>query len=300
MIGAGQRRVVHLSDLRRGLRWQARVFAAVGRAQQCYVAEVPRTFTGWLRVPYVTDRPYHRSGRGRGRATPRLRAGAAPAHTVESHLNWSPDLKDQNWKQWHVKETEKGPMVWETKHVLLTPKDENGLPAAPLHLIAARNVCDIFTIKYFVSNAPSETPVKELLHVAFSRWRVERCFEDQKTELGFDHFEGRSHVGLKRHQAITAVSHLFLSETRQALRGEKSGADSLPSSHSRSRSGPLLGAGTQSRAPDSGSRGGRADLHTAAERPGTGQPHAHNPQETRGAGRFPEQTAQVWMEELAL
>jgi SRSO17 transposase len=34
--------------------------------------------------------------------------------------------------------------------------------------------------------------------VAFSRWRVERCFEDQKTELGFDHFEGRSYRGLIR------------------------------------------------------------------------------------------------------
>ena len=114
-------------------------------------------------------------------------------------------------------------MVWEVKHVLLTPKDENGLPAASLHLIVARNVRDPGGVKYFVSNAPPETPVKELLHVAFSRWRVERCFEDQKTELGFDHFEGRSYVGLKRHQAITAVSHLFLSEVRQQLRGEKSG-----------------------------------------------------------------------------
>ncbi len=35
-------------------------------------------------------------------------------------------------------------MVWEVKHVMLVPKDENGLPAEPLHLILARNVCVTF------------------------------------------------------------------------------------------------------------------------------------------------------------
>jgi SRSO17 transposase len=139
--------------------------------EQRYVAEVPRTFTGWLHAPYVTDRPYHRHGRGPGRATPRLGAGAAPAQSVEHHLNWTPALRNQDWKRWRIKDTQKGPMVWETKHVLLTPKDENGLPATALHLIVARNVRDVLAVKYFVSNAPSETPVKELLHVAFSRWR---------------------------------------------------------------------------------------------------------------------------------
>ena len=48
------------------------------------------------------------------------------------------------------------------------------------------------TAKIKQPQLPPATPVKELLHVAFSRWRVERCFEDQKTEWGFDHFEGRS------------------------------------------------------------------------------------------------------------
>ena len=126
---------------------------------------------------------------------PRLGAGSAAAQSVEYHLNWTPKLKDQAWTSFRIKDTQKGPMVWEIKHVMLVPKDENGLPAAPLHLIVARNVRDVLTVKFFVSNAPPETPVTELLHVAFSRWRVERCFEDQKTELGFDHFEGRSYRG---------------------------------------------------------------------------------------------------------
>jgi SRSO17 transposase len=32
-----------------------------------------------------------------------------------------------------------------------------------------------------VSNAPAGTSIQTMLLVAFSRWRVERCFEDQKS-----------------------------------------------------------------------------------------------------------------------
>ncbi|MBI3462546.1 MAG: hypothetical protein HY000_05720 [Planctomycetes bacterium] len=53
-------------------------------------------------------------------------------------------------------------------------------------------------INYFLSNAPAETPVAALLRVAFSRWRIERCLEDQKGEVGLDHYEGRRWIGLKR------------------------------------------------------------------------------------------------------
>jgi SRSO17 transposase len=262
---------------------------------QEYVAEVPRTFTGWLQEPYVTDRPFRRHRRGRGRAVPRLGAGSVPAQSVEQHLNGTPALRDQDWTRWRIKDTQKGPMVWEVKQVLLTPKDENGLPAECLHLIVARNVRDIGAVKYFVSNAPAETPVKELLHVAFSRWRVERCFEDQKTELGFDHFEGRSYVGLKRHQAITAVSHLFLSETQQQLRGEKPGVDRLSGADGGSRSSALLGTGATCRQADHRGRGNRTRLHATAQRRSSRKPYSNNSQETRDTQHTPHRTTPVRM-----
>jgi len=109
--------------------------------------------------------------------------------------------------------------------------DENGLPVGPYHLLIWRDVLKPDEIKYFISNASPETAVHSLLRVAFSRWRIERCFEDQKGEVGLDHYEGRRYLGLKRHLAITAVSYLFLAQTRQALVGEKPGADGLPSAH---------------------------------------------------------------------
>ncbi len=268
---------------------------------QAYVAEVPRTFTGWLGTPYVTDRPYRRHGQGRGRAVPRLGAGSATAQSVEHHLNWTPDLKDQTWTRFRMKDTQKGPMVWEIKRVPLVPKDENGLPATALHLIVARNVRDILDVKFFVSNAPPETSVRELLHVAFSRWRVERCFEDQKTELGFDHFEGRSYRGLMRHQAITAVSHLFLSEVRQQLRGEKPGVDGLPGPHRGRRASALVGDGNNSHPSASRRRRSRNPIHPTTQRRRAKQPYSNDVQEIRGAGHPPHRTTPMRMEQkLAL
>ena len=139
-----------------------------------------------------------------------------------------------------MKDGEKGPIVWEVKHVWFYPNGEDDLPLAPMHLIVARSVLELDVLKFFIADALQDTPLTVLLHVAFSRWRVERSFEDQKTELGFDHFEGRSYIGLMRHQTITALTHLFLSRVHQAWRGEKRGIDSLPNSHGRLGIGSVL------------------------------------------------------------
>jgi SRSO17 transposase len=209
-----------------------------GRKQR-FVAEVPTTFTAWIRAPRVTERPF-RKAKGRGRKTPRLVAGSRPAQSVERLLWWHPALKEQAWRRFRVKDGEKGPMVWEVKHARITVADENGLPGMRLHLVVARNALDPTEIKFFVSNAPPETSVQTLLLVAFSRWRVERCFEDQKQEVGLDQWEGRHWLGLKRHLILTSVSYLFLARVRERLRGKKSGVDRVPSAYGRGRAGAEL------------------------------------------------------------
>ena len=209
-----------------------------GRGQR-FVAEVPTIFTGWIRAPRVTHRPFRR-GRGRGRKTPRLIAGSRPAITVENMLKFSPALRDQRWVRYHVKDTQKGPLVWQVKHTMITIKDEEGLPGLRLHLVVAQNVLAPQEIKFFVCNAPVETPVQTLLLVAFSRWRVERCFEDQKQEVGLDQWEGRRWLGLKRHLILTSISYLFMARVREEFRGEKSGAHYLPSAQSAGRAGTQL------------------------------------------------------------
>jgi SRSO17 transposase len=210
----------------------------VAARQQRYVAEVPRSFTGWLKAPRVVSRPYHAGGRGRGRRVPRLASGSRPARRVDALLN-DRVLRGQPWQPWRVKDGEKGPMVWECKHTFITVKDENGLPGERRHLVIARNVLAPEEIKFFVSNAAPATGIGKLLLVAFSRWRVERCFQDDKSEIGLDQYEGRRYLGLQRHLVLSAVSYLFLAKVRHEW-GEKPGANGVPTAHRHGGAGTVL------------------------------------------------------------
>ena len=111
---------------------------------------------------------------------------------------------------------------------MLTVKGADGLPGATLPVLVARNVPEPDELKFFVSNAPPGTGIGTLLLVAFARWHVERCFEDRKSEIGLDQYEGRRYLGLKRHLILSAVSHLFLARVRQEWVEKKSGVDGLP------------------------------------------------------------------------
>lgn len=266
--------------------------------RQKFVAEVPVTFTGWLRPPRVTSR--RRSRRGRPPETARVVAGSPRFLSVRQHLERSPKLRDQAWQRFRVKDGEKGPMVWEVKHIWFYPNGEDNLPLEPLHLIVARNVLEPETLKFFIIDAPHDTPLTELLHVAFSRWRVERCFEDQKTELGFDHFEGRSYIGLMRHQIITALTHLFLSQVNQEWRGEKSPVDRVPGSHGGVGPGSILVVHPRCRETASRPHGADHQQNPTPQSPLTKKPSQTNSAKITQNRRHDRSTTHLRMAKVAL
>ena len=235
---------------------------------QVFVGEVPRSFTGWLKPPRVVTRPYHKNGCGRGREVPRPTSGSRPARRVEELLGEC-GFADQAWQRWRVKDGEKGPMIWEVKHALFTPKGEDGMPGGPMHLMAARNVLTTDEVKFFVSNAPPETPVRKLLLVGFSRWRVERCFEDQKSEIGLDQYEGRRYQGLRRHLILSCVSYLFLSRMREEFGGGKSGSDRVPGAHGDRGTDSVVVAGATAVEEVVGANGGGDRADAEEKRAGT-------------------------------
>jgi SRSO17 transposase len=126
-----------------------------GRGQK-FVGEVHKHYVAWIDPPRTTTRPYRRRRRGRGRKVPRLVAASRKAQHVEDLLKREPVLRDQSWEPWRVKDTEKGPVVWEVKHALIYPKDEEGLPDKPYHLVVARNVLNRDEIKYFLEVQPAK------------------------------------------------------------------------------------------------------------------------------------------------
>ena len=235
---------------------------------QNYVAEIPVNFVGWTRPPEVLYREHARDKkRDRRRKLPRLKVRNTPAVEVRNILTWSPVMRSIPWERYRVKDGTKGPMVWEAKRIPFWIKDENGLPSRTHHLIVARNALKPDEVKFFLSNAPEATPLEVLLLVAFSRWRIERLFEDSKTELGMDHFEVRKFPSIIRHLILTCISHLFLAEFWLAYREKKSGADDLPGSGGHASPDPGLDPRRSLLSPTSRIDRGAIGPNAGAERP---------------------------------
>jgi SRSO17 transposase len=68
--------------------------------------------------------------------------------------------------------------------------------------------------KYYLSNLPPDTSLKQLASLIKARWVCEQAHQQLKEELGLDHFEGRSWRGLHRHTLLTLIAYLFLQHLR--------------------------------------------------------------------------------------
>jgi SRSO17 transposase len=76
--------------------------------------------------------------------------------------------------------------------------------------------------KYYLSNLPPDTTLKQLASLIKARWVCEQAHQQLKEELGLDHFEGRSWRGLHRHGLMTLIAFLFLQHLRlHAAKREK-------------------------------------------------------------------------------
>jgi SRSO17 transposase len=194
---------------------------AVGKDEFRYVVEVPKSVMGWAHEP-VFKTPHH-SGKGR---PPKARADT-PARTVETIASAAIGWRFKKWERFKVHDTQKGPEVWAVKAGQFWEQGENA-PAGAQWLLIARNA-RTGEVKYFLSNAPHDTLLRTLLRVAFSRWHVERCFQDCKSELGLNHAELRNYKGLQRHLILTAINYFFLQDRLGLYKREKNaGSDVEP------------------------------------------------------------------------
>ena len=72
--------------------------------------------------------------------------------------------------------------------------------------------------KYYLTNHPAEAPLETVAAAIKARWVCEQAHRQLKGELGLDHFEGRSWLGLHHHALLCLIAFAFLQHLR--LRGE--------------------------------------------------------------------------------
>jgi SRSO17 transposase len=177
---------------------------------QTWIGEVPKNFRCWP-VP-----PQYQS--------PRKEFASKKVYNV---VRRSPAFIHQDWQVLLFPRQTVEPTIWDVKaaQVYLV---HHGRPTERTYwLIVAWNRAT-GEYKYFVSNAPPRTPVDLLLKVAFRRSEIEHLFRLAKDQVGLDHFEGRSYVGLMRHMILCQLIILFLAEQTARLNAQIATPAALP------------------------------------------------------------------------
>ena len=175
-----------------------------------YVLDVPGSTTVWPLEPEWTSPEYQGFGRPR---KPRLRDGQR--RTMEQRSN---ELPDEAWLEITVAQGSQGPRSYRfsAQRVRATSKRKPG----EVHWAVYRRNLDGSEPRYYLSNAPGDTPLGTLACVGGSRWRVETEFETEKSDVGLDEYETRTWAGWHHHMALCLVAGAFLLSLQQAW-GEK-------------------------------------------------------------------------------
>ena len=70
--------------------------------------------------------------------------------------------------------------------------------------------------KYYFTNHPPDTPRRTLVRAIKARWACEQAHQQLKDELGLNHYEGRSWLGLHHHALLTMMAFTYLQHRRLA------------------------------------------------------------------------------------
>ena len=182
-----------------------------------YVLDVPAGFTVWPVEPERTTPVYQ--GRGVPRK-PRLAPGQR--RTMEQREQRSAELPEDAWREITVAEGSQGPRSYEFSAQRVRPTSRR--KPGDIHWAVYRRNLDGSEPRYYLSNAPEDTPLETLSYVGGSRWRIETEFETEKSDVGLDEYETRTWAGWHHHIAMCLLGGAFLLNLQQAW-GEKDALD---------------------------------------------------------------------------
>ncbi len=129
------------------------------------------------------------------------------------------------WQRFRLLEGYKGPLVADFL-VLRAVLPLDRLPGPEVWVVIRRKVSGEASEpewKFYVSNAPLETPLSTFVRVSGMRWPIETCFAECKGELGMDHYELRFWQGWHHHMTLVILAHHFLVRWQQRLNQREGG-----------------------------------------------------------------------------
>ena len=160
--------------------------------------------------------------------------GQPPKQPFKRVDRWRQALSNAAWTKVDVRDGEKSPLLTQITKRRVVARTERGWDDCTEELLVVTRTAEsngTMKYDYYLSNAPVDTPVKELARVVKAEHRIEDCLKRAKSEAGLSDYEVRTWAGWHHHQTLSLIALWFL--TFETLRGKKiyAGADGSASSH---------------------------------------------------------------------
>jgi SRSO17 transposase len=115
------------------------------------------------------------------------------------------NLPEEGWSEASCGDGSKGARVYDWMWFELTASG-----SGKHSMLVRRSKTDPGDLQAYLCYAPENTPVKKLVQIAGSRWTVECCFEESKSEVGMDHYEVRVYNGWYNHITLACLAQALL------------------------------------------------------------------------------------------
>ena len=198
-----------------GYGWDGGFREGVSALGLAYVVGVQSTLSVW---PLGQEPLPAKEWSGRGRKPTRLRRSADhhPVSVKEIALS----LPKKAWHQVNWREGTNATLVSRFAALRLRPasRDEKRTTPHPCEwLLVEWPKSEAEPTKYWLSTLPEDTKLASLVDHAKLRWRIERDYEELKSELGLGHYEGRGWRGFHHHATLCIAAYGFLISEREAI-----------------------------------------------------------------------------------
>ncbi len=187
-----------------------------------YAVGISRQLTVFRGTPAVHIPPSARTGRPRSQLVFRNKTRAIAVRALALAL------PRRAWRRVTWRNGTNRPWAARFAALRVTPANEwrHRRLAPEVWLLCEQDLGLTPRIKYFFVHLPATASLTQLVRLAHQRWAIEQQYMELKTELGLDHFEGRSYPGWHHHVVLTAVAYAFLQHER--MRRDADPALTLP------------------------------------------------------------------------
>jgi SRSO17 transposase len=156
----------------------------------------------------------------RGQPPPRNRREGWPDQEPLSVRTLSDALPTRRWRRVTWRNGTNPPWEADFAAMRVTPATDwrHRRLAPEVWLLCERGLGPTGRRRHYLIALPPSASLGQLVRLAHQRWAIEQHYQDLKTELGLDHFEGRTYPGWQHHMVISAVAYAFVQRERMRPR----------------------------------------------------------------------------------